>query len=65
MHLLQQEGPLKVSLLRDMSGTARAAGILQKDVYGWFQRVERGIYTLSPKGREAAKTYADVIESLQ
>lgn len=65
VHLLQQEGPLKVSLLRDMSGTARAAGILQKDVYGWFQRVERGIYTLSPKGREAAKTYADVIESLQ
>jgi hypothetical protein len=41
-----------------------AATILQRDVYGWFQRVERGIYDLSPKGREALTLYADVIAEL-
>ena len=42
----------------------KAAGLMYRDVYGWFARVERGIYELSPKGRGALETYADVIESL-
>ena len=37
---------------------------MRNDVYGWFSRVERGIYELSPKGEAAIETYADVIESL-
>ena len=50
--------------LRDETGVEKAAGILQKDVYGWFMRVERGVYALSPKGEDAIRTYADVIEGL-
>ncbi len=30
-----------------------AAAILQRDVYGWFVRVERGVYALSDAGRAA------------
>ena len=30
-----------------------AGRILQSDVYGWFERVERGVYALSPRGRQA------------
>jgi len=30
-----------------------SASILRRDVYGWFERVDRGIYALTPRGREA------------
>lgn len=32
---------------------ARAPGILQSNVYGWFQRKSRGIYELTERGRAA------------
>jgi hypothetical protein len=50
--------------LRDNTGVRRAAPILQRDVYGWFLRVERGVYALSIKGKQALDTYADVIARL-
>ena len=62
---LDTDGPLQLAVLRQASGVQRAASILQKDVYGWFQRVDRGIYTLSPKGRDALRTYADVVDTLR
>lgn len=62
---LDADGPMKLAVLRQASGVRKAASILQKDVYGWFQRVDRGIYTLSPKGREALRTYADIVETLR
>jgi len=39
--------------------------ILQKDHYGWFERVERGVYALTPQGAEALAAYADVVAQLQ
>lgn len=42
----------------------RAPGILQRDVYGWFERVERGVYRLSDAGRRALEIYADQLERL-
>jgi hypothetical protein len=38
--------------------------MLQADVYGWFQRVARGRYALSEKGRAAHRDYAEVIPAL-
>lgn len=58
------EGATKASRLRDATGVARAAGILRDDVYGWFQRVERGVYDLTPKGRAALLEFADALEKL-
>lgn len=29
----------------------RAASIMRDNVYGWFQKVDRGVYELSPKGK--------------
>ena len=34
-----------------------AAKILQGNVYDWFVRVERGVYGLTPKGREALERW--------
>jgi len=30
----------------------RAGAILGDDHYGWFERVERGVYALTPAGRQ-------------
>lgn len=39
---------------RDLRAVAPdAARILQANVYGWFERVERGVYTLTDSGRTA------------
>jgi hypothetical protein len=36
-----------------------AAKILQGNVYGWFDRIERGLYGLTASGRVALVTWAD------
>jgi hypothetical protein len=39
---------------RDLRPEApRAASILYRNVYGWFERVDRGLYALTPSGQEA------------
>ncbi|QEE46991.1 hypothetical protein FVA81_21325 [Rhizobium sp. WL3] len=48
-------GPLKVREIR--AQVPEAAKILQGNVYGWFERVERGVYGLTPVGREALERW--------
>jgi hypothetical protein len=50
---LLADGPLTLRAMRASGDVPDAAGILQRDVYGWFERVARGTYALSPRGREA------------
>jgi len=61
---IEQNGATKAAEVARATAVAGAARILQRDVYGWFQRVERGIYALSPKGEVALETFADVVLSL-
>jgi len=49
--LLAKNGPMKVAALRRAAEAPKAAAILSADHYGWFERVGRGIYGLTPKGR--------------
>lgn len=51
--LALQGGALKASAVAQASGVARAAALMRDDHYGWFERVERGIYALTPQGRAA------------
>ncbi|MGL5446509.1 MAG: DUF2161 domain-containing phosphodiesterase [Rhabdaerophilum sp.] len=62
---MADRGASKVAEMRMETGVLRAAGILQNDVYGWFQRESRGVYGLSPKGIEAVRTYAQTVAALQ
>jgi hypothetical protein len=64
IRFLEQKGPSKLARIRSETGVQRAPSMLQQDVYGWFLRVERGIYSLSPKGQDALATFADVIVDL-
>ena len=50
--LLAERGPLKVAVVRKEADSPRAGAILGDDHYGWFERVERGIYALTPAGRQ-------------
>jgi hypothetical protein len=41
-----------------------AAKILQSNVYGWFERIERGVYSLTSSGRGALVTWAEHISAV-
>src|SRR5262245_50366970 len=56
--LLASRGPMKLAVLRAAAEAPRAARILQQDVYGWFERIDRGIYGLSPAGRRGLEMFA-------
>ena len=57
-------GPLRIAPLRAAAGVPSAARILQRNVYGWFTRIERGTYALSESGDRALARFAAVIASL-
>ena len=57
-------GPRSLDDVRASSGVDNAASICQRNVYGWFDRVERGVYELSPAGRDSLVTYGDEIAAL-
>lgn len=44
-------------------GIAKAPAILQDNHYGWFERVERGVYRLSAQGSQALNEHADVLKN--
>jgi hypothetical protein len=64
VHALRATGESSTRELRESTGVATAATMLQRDVYGWFERARRGVYRLSPKGEAAAEDFAEVIQSL-
>src|SRR5579864_1163661 len=55
--LLAKNGPMKVAALRLAADAPKAAAILSADYYGWFERTERGIYALTPKGHEGLQQH--------
>jgi hypothetical protein len=55
---LAANGPMKVAALRVACDAPNAASILRSDFYGWFERVERGVYALTPKGRRGLELHA-------
>ena len=54
-------GPMRVGALRSAAEVPRAARILQRNVYGWFDRIDRGIYRLTPEGDQALSRFAEAI----
>ena len=62
---LNENGPTKAADVAQAAGVSRARTIMADDHYGWFERVERGIYAITPKGERAIGEYADVLEELE
>ncbi len=57
-------GATSLADVRAISKISKANSILQKNHYGWFQRVSHGHYQLSPKGLDAATQNAQFIAQL-
>jgi hypothetical protein len=55
---------MRLGELRVVCGVAAAAPILQRNVYGWFDRVERGTYGLTVAGEQALNRFAQAIAAL-
>lgn len=58
------QGPQRAAAVARASGVARAAALMRADHYGWFDRVARGTYAASPKGRATRIAQADAIARL-
>ncbi|MFL4470325.1 DUF2161 domain-containing phosphodiesterase [Tateyamaria armeniaca] len=43
------------------TGIARATTMMRDDHYGWFEKVEKGVYGLTPKGAEAVSASGDIL----
>jgi len=56
--LIERESRASLGALRETALVPNAARILQRDVYGWFERVARGVYRLRPRAREDMAHFA-------
>lgn len=62
--VLHANGPSKAAEVARASTVEKARRLMADDHYGWFERVQTGIYTLTPKGGEALRTYSEEIRRL-
>ena len=53
---LADAGPSRGAVVARETGVERATTMMANNHYGWFQRVETGIYDVTEAGRSAAKT---------
>lgn len=58
---LERYGPLTPARLRDLGAGEKTLSILSRNVYGWFQRVDHGVYALTPAGQKGLEEYADIV----
>jgi len=59
---LETVGESSPAALRALGTGPRTRAILYDNVYGWFERVDRGVYRLQSAGREALAEYPDLAE---
>jgi hypothetical protein len=57
--VLEQDGPCKAADVARSLQEPKTRAILYDDVYGWFDRVARGTYALSPRGRKEVPLWGD------
>ncbi len=58
---LAAQGPCSGAEIKQITGVEQATRIMANDHYGWFIRIERGIYDLTDAGRAGLKAYSDRI----
>lgn len=59
-----ESGPCKGSIVAAETGVTGATRIMRDDHYGWFERVEKGVYALTPNGARALESYRDQLQQL-
>jgi len=59
---LRTQGEASPAVLARQTGVGSAAAILQKNYYGWFERLSRGKYALTIKGAQALTEHSHMLE---
>jgi hypothetical protein len=57
-------GPTKASEVVKATGVVRAGALMRADHYGWFERVARGIYRLTPQGATGLEAFSEAVGGL-
>ena len=57
LNVLSEHGPTKAALVSQTTNVTNARRLMADNHYGWFERVQTGIYALSPKGESATQEY--------
>ena len=70
--ILDKYGPLSPKDIRSKGGDEKCAVILRMNVYGWFEKIDRGVYAITKEGRkglldypELEKYYTDKLEEFE
>jgi len=50
--------------IRHLSGVKQSTTILYKNYHGWYEKVERAVYCMSPSGEKARIEYSQLISSI-
>ncbi len=58
---LEELGPQTAVQLRKHGAAKRSRAIMYDNHYGWFERIDRGVYRLSPIGQEALGDYPALV----
>lgn len=62
--VLYDEGACKGSHVAKMAGFDKATTLMAANHYGWFEKVDRGIYGLTGEGAKALEEHADTVNSM-
>lgn len=62
--VLYDEGACKGSYVAKMAGFEKATNLMASNHYGWFEKVERGVYGLTPDGAKALEENAETVKSM-
>ncbi len=62
LQVLAALGPSKGAVVAKESGVSRATRMMADNHYGWFERVEKGIYQLSDAGQAALGDFAHILQ---
>lgn len=63
-YLATAKGALSPKALRDLGASLKSGRILYENHYGWFKRIDQGLYTISDAGRQALVEYEDIVVQL-
>ncbi|QQZ07793.1 DUF2161 domain-containing phosphodiesterase [Heyndrickxia vini] len=61
-YLIEQFGPLSPKALRQMGTGEKTQSILFNNYYGWFERIQKGIYGITEKGKIDIQAFPQIIE---
>lgn len=62
--LLNKNGNMSPKSIKNSGGGVKTQQILSGNIFGWFDKVSRGLYSINPAGIEALNIYKDVLQKI-